>query len=284
MGKNYFILLTSIFLITASVNSYGESGSDADRCYSGNDPKFCISALVTAGTNNELKQQLSARSCKLGSLYGCHVLVNALAEKSDIDGAIEVALNNCEKGYFFSCESAGYFLEKKGRLEDARRNYLKSCSLDKDTLRGCESLGQLSAGHDANELLAGSCAKQQVWACFAYGFAEKQAERLESAKKIFMAGCESSPALKDRFCEEAFKFISLPADVQHVFNGEEICTHWRGEPAYDAERAKQIERGIEESCKDRSVKRASLKKKYQGDRDILFVLDNLNSTGSGSSD
>lgn len=282
MGKSYFILLMGLILMTASVSSYGESGSDADRCFSGNDPKFCISALVTAGTNNELKQKLFARACKLGSLYGCHGLIDTLAEKNDVDGAIEVALTNCERGYFFSCESAGYFMEKKGRLEDARRNYLKSCSTDKDTLRGCELLGQLSAGHDANALLAGSCAKQQTWACFAYGFAEKKAGRPESAKKVFMAGCESSAALKDRFCEEAFKFISLPADVQDMFNGEEICTHWRGEPAYDAERAKQIERGIEESCKDRSVKRASLKKKYQGEQDILFVLDNLNSMRSGS--
>ena len=271
-----------IILMTASVNSYGESGSDADRCFSGNDPKFCISVLVTAGTNNELEQQLSARACKLGSLYGCHGVIHALAEKKDIDGAIEVALNNCERGYFFSCESAGYFMEKKGRLEDARRNYLKSCSIDKDTLRGCESLGQLSAGHDANELLAGNCAKQQAWACFAYGFAEKKAERPESAKKVFMAGCESSTARKDRFCEEAFKFISLPADVQDLFNGEEICMHWRGEPAYDAERAKQIEKGVEENCKDRSAKRTALRKKYQGERDILFVLDNLNSAGPES--
>jgi len=259
----------------ASFSSYGEPKSDADRCFSGNDPKFCLSALVTAGTNNELKQQLFARACKLGSLYGCHGLVAALAEKKDIDGALEVASNNCERGYFFSCESAGYFLEKKGRLDDARRNYLRSCSIDNDTLRGCESLGRLSVGSDAKELLAGSCAKQQVWACFAYGFAEKQAGRPESAKKVFMAGCESSRALKDRFCEEAFKFISLPADVQDLFSWEESCTHWRGEPAFDAERAKQIERGVEESCKDRSAKRATLRKKYQGERDILFVLDNL---------
>lgn len=282
MNKHSFILLTCLVLSTASVSSYGEPESNADRCFSGNNPKFCISALVAAGTNNELKQQLFARACKLGSLYGCHGLVGALAEKNDMDGAIKVALNNCERGYFFSCESAGYFLEKKGRIEAARRNYLQSCSIDKDTLRGCESLGKLSVVSDANELLAGSCAKQQVWACFAYGFAEKQAGRPESAKKIFMAGCESSPALKYRFCEEAFKFISLPADVQDLFNGEEICTHWRGEPAYDAERAKQIERGVEESCKDRSAKRAALRKKYQGERDILFVLDNLDSTGAES--
>lgn len=259
----------------ASFSSYGEPKSDADRCFSGNDPELCLSALVTVGTNNEMKQQLFARACKLGSLYGCHGLVDALAEKNDIDGAIEVASNNCERGYFFSCESAGYFLEKKGKFEDARRNYLRSCSIDKGTLRGCESLGQLSVGSDANELLAGGCAKQQVWACFAYGFAEKQAGRPEAAKKVFMAGCESSWALKDRFCEVAFKFISLPDDVQDLFSWEESCTHWSGEPAFDAERAKEIERGVEESCKDRSAERATLRKKYQGERDILFVLDNL---------
>jgi len=275
MTKSSFILLTTLIFVFASFSSFGEPKSDADRCFSGDDPKFCLSALVTAGMNNELKQQLFARACKLGSLYGCHGLVDVLAQKNDIDGAIEVASDNCERGYFFSCESAGYFLEKKSRLEDARRYYLRSCSLDKDTLRGCESLGQLSVGSDANGFLAGSCAKQQVWACFAYGSAEKQAGRPESAKKVFMTGCESSPALKDRFCEEAFKFISLPADVQDLFNGEEICTHWRGEPAYDAERAKQIESGAEESCKDRSAKRSALRKKYQGDRDILFVIKNL---------
>ena len=275
MTKNSFILLTALIFVFTPFSSYGEPKSDVDRCFSGNDPKLCLSALATAGTNNELKQQLFARACKLGSLYGCHGLVAALAENNDIGGAIEVASNNCGRGYFFSCESAGYFLEKKGRPEDARRNYLRSCSIDKDTLRGCESLGQLSEESNANKLLAESCAEQQVWACFAYGFAEKKAGRPESAKKVFMAGCESSPALKDRFCEEAFKFISLPADVQDLFNGEEICTHWRGEPAYDAERAKQIESGVEESCKDRSAKRATLRKKYQGERDILFVLDNL---------
>lgn len=259
----------------ASFNSYCEPTSDADRCFSGNDPKLCLKTLVTAGTNHELKQQLFARACKLDSPYGCHVLVGALAEKNDIDGAIEVASNNCERGYFFSCESAGYFLEKEGRLEDARRNYLRSCSIDKDTLRGCESLGQLSVGSDANEFLAGSCAKKQVWACFAYGFAEKQAGRTESAKKVFIAECESSQTLKDRFCEEAFKLISLPADVQDLLSWEETCTHWRGELAFNAERAKQIKMGIEESCKDRSAQRATLRKKYQRERDILFVLDNL---------
>lgn len=275
MTKNSFILLTNLIFMFASFSSYGEPKSAADRCFSGNDPKSCLSALVTAGTNNELKQRLFARACKLGSLYGCHGLVDALAQNNDIDGAIEVASNNCERGYFFSCESAGYFLEKKGRLEDARRNYLRSCSIDKDTLRGCESLGQLSVGSDANELLAGICAKQQAWACFAYGFAEKQSGRTESAKKVFMTGCENSLALKSRFCEEAFKFISLPADVQDIFSWEETCTHWRGESAYNAERAQQIERGVEESCKDRSAKRAILRKKYHGERDILFVLDNL---------
>jgi len=90
-----------------------------------------------------------------------------------------------------------------------------------------------------------------------------------------MTGCENSLALKSRFCEEAFKFISLPVDVQDLFSWEEICTHWRGEYAYNAERAQQIERGVEESCKDRSVKRAILRKKYHGERDLLFILDNL---------
>ncbi len=278
MNKNSFISLTCLILSTATVNSYGEPRSNADRCFSGNDPKFCISALIDTGKNDDLKQQIFARSCKLGSLYGCHGLVGVLAGQNDMDGALRVALNNCERGYYFSCESAGYFLEKKGRVEDARRNYLQSCSIDKDTLRGCESLGKLSVVSDANELLAESCAKQQAWACFAYGFAENQAGRPESAKKVFIAGCESRLAPKFRFCEEAFKFISLPADVQDLFNGEEICMHWRGEPAYDTERSKQIERGVEESCKDRSAKRAALRKKYQGERDILFVLENLDGT------
>ncbi len=261
----------------ASDFAFAEPESDTTRCLTDTDPIPCHRAInVERIRNKELTEKLYLRACELGDLSGCHGLASFLGlEKGNVEAAISVASKNCDRGYVFSCESAGYYLKRMEKLDDARRYYLKSCSGDKWTLRGCVELGKLSAGTEDKALLETNCAKQQIWACYANGFAEMQTGHRDKAKDAFMSGCEKSPTLRYRFCEEAFKFISLPPDVQRYFDWEQSCIHWRGEDAFDVERAKEIEKAIEESCKDRSVERASLRTKYQANPDIVFVIDNL---------
>lgn len=278
LKRNAFVLVVvCVVAAAASGPAFAELENDATRCLTGTDPIPCHRAInVERIRNKELTEKLYIRACELGDLSGCHGLASFLGlEKGDVEAAISVASKNCDRGYVFSCESAGYYLKKMEKLDDARRYYLKSCSSDKWTLRGCAELGKLSAGMKDKTLLDENCTKQQVWACYANGFAEKQAGNRQKAKEIFMYGCAKGHDLRFRFCEEAFKFISLPSDVQHYFDAEESCTHWRGEYPFDDDRAKEIKDAIEASCKDRSTERTSLRKKYQANPDIVFVLDNL---------
>src|SRR3990172_7958940 len=154
MGRTPFFLTIAGFMsIVVSVPIYAEPEGEVARCLSGNDLVRCQRARAGARVNKELTQKLLTRGCELGDLSGCHALARFLVfEKKDIDAAISVASKNCVSGFVFSCEDAGYHLEKIGKFDDARKHYLRSCSGDESTLRGCNSLGKLSTETDDRAL------------------------------------------------------------------------------------------------------------------------------------
>jgi len=132
MGRTPFFLTIAGFMsIVVSVPIYAEPEGEVARCLSGNDLVRCQRARAGARGNKELTEKLLTRGCELGDLSGCHALARFLVfEKKDIDAAISVASKNCVSGFVFSCEDAGYHLEKIGKFDDARKHYLRSCSGD----------------------------------------------------------------------------------------------------------------------------------------------------------
>lgn len=245
-----------------------------DACLSGTNLQACSWATGYTYGDVELTEKLQRRGCDGENLASCHGLVSTLEGKKDREGAIALARKNCEAGYSFSCESAGYFLKQKGSLDEARLFYRKSCSQDQQTLRGCDTFGELSASQGSKSALASECQGGARWACYALGFAEKASGDGLAAKSVFVEGCGRKASEAILFCGEAFKLVEIPRDVRRYLDGEKACAHWAGEEAYDQRRGQQIQRGVETSCRDRHSQVPRLKNKYANDPDALFVLEN----------
>lgn len=64
----------------------------------------------------------------------------------------------------------------------------------------------------------------------------------------------------------------LPKDVAAFMERRDACDHWRGEAGYDAERRKDIEWSICQSCPGTDAELAKLKGKYAGNKAVMDKL------------
>jgi hypothetical protein len=67
--------------------------------------------------------------------------------------------------------------------------------------------------------------------------------------------------------------VALPDDVARYTERRDLCDHFRGEEAYDAERRRFLEARMREFCTgaDRTLK--ALQEKYKADRQVRARLD-----------
>ncbi|WP_067277321.1 hypothetical protein [Mitsuaria sp. 7] len=69
---------------------------------------------------------------------------------------------------------------------------------------------------------------------------------------------------------------AFPVEVTALVERHGACTHWLGEPGEgDAERQRDIEWGMCQSCPGTDARLAALKKKYRGDPAVMAVLQPL---------
>lgn len=66
---------------------------------------------------------------------------------------------------------------------------------------------------------------------------------------------------------------ALPADVARFVARREQCDHFRGEEAYDAERARFLARQARRYCAGTDRALAGLKRRYRNDARITKLLD-----------
>lgn len=64
----------------------------------------------------------------------------------------------------------------------------------------------------------------------------------------------------------------LPKEVQTFVDRREACDHWRGEHGFDAERQKDIDWSVCQSCPGTDAELARLKQKYRGNVRVTAVL------------
>ena len=65
---------------------------------------------------------------------------------------------------------------------------------------------------------------------------------------------------------------SLPKEVRRYVERREACDHWRGEPPFDKQRQRDINRNVCAACSGADAKLAALKKKYRDDRAVIAAL------------
>ena len=90
-----------------------------------------------------------------------------------------------------------------------------------------------------------------------------------------------------RFLLASFSFASLahaddaldrlkqgvPASVAEFIDRSANCNHWAGEPPYDAERAKEIDRALLElRCSNLDADQARLLKRYKGNTTVEHAI------------
>lgn len=68
-------------------------------------------------------------------------------------------------------------------------------------------------------------------------------------------------------------FLDYPADIEAFIDRREICDHFRGEDAYDAERGRFLAQQTEESCTGTDSELVRLKDKYKNDNAIMQLLE-----------
>ena len=69
---------------------------------------------------------------------------------------------------------------------------------------------------------------------------------------------------------------ALPAEVTALVERHGTCTHWLGEPGEgDAERQRDIDWGVCQSCPGTDARLAVLKKKYRGHPAVMAALQPL---------
>ncbi|MBI3346332.1 MAG: hypothetical protein HY020_03870 [Burkholderiales bacterium] len=64
----------------------------------------------------------------------------------------------------------------------------------------------------------------------------------------------------------------LPKEVQSFVDLREACDHWRGEHGFDAERQKDIDWSVCQSCPGTDAELARLKQKYRGNARVTQAL------------
>jgi hypothetical protein len=73
-----------------------------------------------------------------------------------------------------------------------------------------------------------------------------------AALTLLAAGCAATAAHEAPLDAAALQTYpdaaGMPADVQHYIVRWSDCSHWLGEPAFDADRDRQIDRAVREVC------------------------------------
>lgn len=67
---------------------------------------------------------------------------------------------------------------------------------------------------------------------------------------------------------------AFPAEVTTFMVDRDGCDHFRGEEAYDAERAAYLEQSIRDLCTGSDAKLANLRRRYGEDSDVIAALGN----------
>lgn len=88
--------------------------------------------------------------------------------------------------------------------------------------------------------------------------------RLASLVMVIGLIPEQAPALA--------KSWPLPAEVIAFRVRRDQCGHYRGEEAYDAKRAAELERGLSRTCKGTDSKLLTLRRRYVGNATVIAVL------------
>jgi hypothetical protein len=71
----------------------------------------------------------------------------------------------------------------------------------------------------------------------------------------------------------------LPADVQHFIMRHDDCLHWAGEEPYDADRRREIERGVATACTGLDASAVTLRHRYAKNMKIRATLRNYEAVG-----
>ena len=80
------------------------------------------------------------------------------------------------------------------------------------------------------------------------------------------------PAPAAPTADAAAAAVGLPADVEAQRRNAETCEHFAGEEPYDAERRRQIEQGLADSCGPLKAALPGLKAKHAGDPAVDAML------------
>ena len=77
---------------------------------------------------------------------------------------------------------------------------------------------------------------------------------------------------------------ALPADVEAQRANAESCEHFAGEEPYDAERRREINKALADTCKPLRAALPGLKAKYAGDAKVSALLDQWDEIASAYSE
>jgi hypothetical protein len=66
---------------------------------------------------------------------------------------------------------------------------------------------------------------------------------------------------------------AMPTDVARFIERRDLCDHFRGEEPYDAERGAFLKFQIDKYCKGSDRQLATLKRKYERQKDVLSKLN-----------
>lgn len=70
----------------------------------------------------------------------------------------------------------------------------------------------------------------------------------------------------------------LPADVAAFRKRREECDHFRGEEPYDAERAAELRKALDRTCKGTDAELASLRRRHAGEKATIAALSDYEAT------
>jgi hypothetical protein len=102
--------------------------------------------------------------------------------------------------------------------------------------------------------------------------------RLAILPALALAACAparsaNQPAPLDAAALETYPDArGMPADVQHFIVQWNDCAHWLGEPPFDADRARQIERAVAEICPGVDARARQLRERHAGNAAVLARL------------
>lgn len=87
---------------------------------------------------------------------------------------------------------------------------------------------------------------------------------------LVLAACAAFPAAPTAVSLDAYPDArGMPADVQRFIVRWQDCVHWLGEPPFDAERARQIEAAVKDTCPGVDALGTAVRKRHAGKSEVL---------------